>query len=208
MKVRYLAIVGLALLVAGALVAASYKDILKENLKEKVLDPALLVNKGEPGINHKALEPFVGQFTTTCRAWMKPGEAAVESTGSADHVWVFGGRFLKMTAKGFMGDKPFEGVGYLGYDNVSNEYVSVWLDNMSTGIVYASGQFDTGTQTLNERGTANCPMTGQVNMPFRCEWKIVNSDTIIHTFYHNDADGKEVKGFEATYKRMKTTVEK
>lgn len=192
-------VVGLAVLVAGGLQAADKKG----KAKGMAMDPAMqeAMKKSMPGERHKALEPFVGQFTTTNRMWMKPGEKAHESMGSSDHSWVFGGRFLKMDVRGDMDGQPFEGVGYIGYDNVRGEYTSVWLDNMNTGISRSSGQFDTPTQTLKESGTVSCPMTGEKDMPIRGEWKVIDSNTLMYTMYNPDPNGKEMKGMEITYKR-------
>jgi len=36
---------------------------------------------------------------------------------------------------------PFEGMGLDGYDNASKEYISIWIDNMGTGIMYMKGKW-------------------------------------------------------------------
>ena len=37
----------------------------------------------------------------------------------------------------------------------------------------------------------------------RLEWKIVDNDTNLYTSYSKGPDGKEFKGMEITYKRVK-----
>lgn len=135
--------------------------------------------------------------------WLKPGEAPQEANGSAEHTWVLGGRFLRMDVRGDMGGQPFQGLGYLGYDNIRGEYAAVWLDSMNTGIMRTSGAFDPGTQQYTESGTFSCPLTGEKDRPFRGEWKVLDNDSLAYTMYSPGPDGKEVKGMEISYKRVK-----
>lgn len=201
MRISRFVVVSLAILVAGGLEAADQKS----KAKEMQMDPAMqeAMKRAAPGENHNALEPFAGRFTTTSRMWMKPGEPPQESTGSAEHTWVLGGRFLKMDVRGDMGGQTFQGLGYLGYDNIRGEYTAVWLDNMSTGIARASGQFDPATKKYTESGTFSCPMTGETDRRFRGEWKVIDNNTLSYTMYNPGPDGKEVKGMEISYKRVK-----
>lgn len=201
MKISRIVVVSVAVLVAGGLQAADEKS----RAKGMEMDAAMqeVMKRGAPGDHHKALEPYVGRFTTASRMWMKPGEAPQESTGSAEHTWVLGGRFLKMDVRGDMDGQPFEGLGYLGYDNIRGEYTAIWLDNMSTGITRASGQFDPATKKYRESGTFSCAMTGEKDRRFRGEWKVIDNDTLFYTMYNPGQDGKEVKGMEISYKRVK-----
>ncbi len=201
MKINRIVVVALAVLVAGGVHRA---DKMSKAMGME-MDPAMqeAMKKGAPGAQHKALEPFVGRFTTTSRMWMKPGEAPQESTGSAEHTWVLGGRFLRMDVRGDFGGQPFEGLGYLGYDNIRGEYTAVWLDNMNTGIMRASGQFDPETKKYTESGTFSCPLTSEKDRPFRGEWKVIDNDSLSYTMYNPGPDGKEVKGMEISYRRVK-----
>jgi hypothetical protein len=108
-----------------------------------------------------------------------------------------------MDVRGDMGGQPFEGLGYLGYDNIRGKYTVVWLDSMNTGITRASGQFDPGTKQYTESGTFSCPLTGEKDRRFRGEWKVIDDDTLAYTMYTPDPDGKEVKGMEISYRRVK-----
>ena len=197
--VRWL-VISFVVLAAGSVEGAD----MKSAGKEMKMDPAMQEAKkrGAPGEHHTALSPFVGRFATTSRIWMKPDDAPQKSIGSAEHTWLFGGRFLKMEVHGDMGGQPFEGLGFLGYDNIRGEYSAVWLDNMNTGITSASGEFDRATRTYMESGTFSCPMTGQKDMRYRGVWKIVDADTLSYTMYNPGQDGREIKGMEISYKRV------
>ncbi|HEX5035017.1 MAG TPA: DUF1579 family protein, partial [bacterium] len=92
-----------------------------------------------PGAGHEVLKPLAGNWTTTTRAWMPGEKKAHESAGTSTFTWVLGDRFLRQDFKGNWDGQDFEGMGYLGYDNVKKEYVSTWMDSMSTGIGQATG---------------------------------------------------------------------
>lgn len=201
MWTRTITLISLAVLAVGGLLAA---DIKSEKAGWEIT-PAMkeAMKRGSPGEHHKALDPFAGKFKTTSRIWMDPGQPPQEAEGSVENTWVLGGRFLKMDVRGDMGGQQYVGVGYLGYDNVRGEYTSVWLDNMNTGITRSTGKFDPATRTYKESGTFSCPMTGQKDMRFRGELKVVDDNTLLYAMYSPGPDGKEVKGMEVTYKRVK-----
>lgn len=158
---------------------------------------------GTPGAGHEVLKPLAGNWTVTSRTWMPGDKKAQESSGTSAMTWVLDGRFLRQDFKGNWGGQNFEGLGFLGYDNVKKEYVSTWMDSMSTGIAQASGQYDPATKTINDQGSFACPVTGEKNMPFRAEWKIMNADSLIYNMYVKGPDGKETRNMEIKYKRAK-----
>jgi hypothetical protein len=201
MKISRIVAISMALLAAGGLHAAEKTSTTKQMESDAAMQEA--AKRGAPGKHHMALEPFVGRFTTTSRVWMKAGEPPLESTGSAEHHWVLGGRFLRMDIRGDMGGQPFEGLGYLGYDNIRGEYTAAWLDNMNTGITRASGQFDPVTKKYTESGTFSCPMTGQKDTRFRGEWRVIDSDSLSYTMFSPTPGGQEVKAVEISYQRVK-----
>jgi hypothetical protein len=88
-------------------------------------------------------------------------------------------------------------------ENNRGEYTAIWLDNMNTGITRASGKFDPATRKYTRSGTFSCPMTGQKDMRFRGEWKVIDIDTLSYTMHNPGPDGKEVKGVEISDKRVK-----
>ena len=156
---------------------------------------------GSPNENHKVLEPIVGKWTATTKMWMAPGAQPEESTGTSDNHWIMGGRFVQQDYKGTMMGQPFEGMGVMGYDNIRAEYTSLWFDNMATGVMVGSSQFDAATKAFNGNATMSCPMTGEKNRAMRNVCKIVDNDHLTHEMYMNDKDGKEFKAMEISYTR-------
>jgi hypothetical protein len=156
-----------------------------------------------PGTEHAVLRPLEGNWAVTSRSWMKPGEKEETSSGTSVFKWVLNGRFLSQSFSGNWAGQPFEGQGYVGYDKIKKEYVSFWMDNMSTGVMQATSNFDPKTKTFAETGTYSDPMTGDPNRWFRSEWKIKSDNETTYTMYNKDEKGKEFKSMELTYKRAK-----
>ena len=155
-----------------------------------------------PNENHKALEPLVGTWKSSAKFWMSPDAPPEVSEGASENRWIMGGRFVEQDFKGTSMGQPFEGMGITGYDTIRGEYTSTWLDNMATGIMVASAQFDPATQTLNQKGTMSCPLTMEKKRPIRSVWKIVDKDHNLYEAFMKDKDGKEFKAMEIAYERI------
>ena len=69
------------------------------------------------------------------------------------------GRYTKCEYKGDMpGMGPFHGIGYQGFDNVSQKFVSSWIDNHSSGIMHGEGTLSADGRTLTWTYEYNCPI--------------------------------------------------
>lgn len=155
---------------------------------------------GSPGQGHINLQPLVGKWETQTKIWMDPKAAPQISKGKANHEWVLGKRFIKEEYQGEFGGEPFQGMGTIGYDNVKQEYISTWIDSMSTGMMSSQGRFDPSTKSLEMSGKYTCPMLGR-EMQNRNVTRILNNNMHIFEMYDHTPDGKEFKSLEITYKR-------
>lgn len=178
---------------------------------QPIVDPAKAAQMAEwqkfsvPTENHKRLDALVGKWNHTVKWQMNPGDEVQTMQGTNENKWILGGRFIQQDAKGPATESfpAFEGVGITGYDNVKGEYNSVWIDNMGTGMMIATGQFDSASNAINESGTFSCPMTGEKSKTFHAVWKIVDNDHYTYEMYTNDKDGKEFRNMEVAYERLK-----
>jgi hypothetical protein len=148
-----------------------------------------------PGENHKHIARYAGDWTFTNKMWMDPSQPASESTGTMHGEMILGGRYVQATWKGnFMG-MPFEGRGTHGYDNLSKQYVSSWIDNMATGIMYSTGTCDAAGKRCEDKGDMMDPMTGQKSyMRTVTNWTSDKSFTM--EMYGPGPSGQEVKMME------------
>ncbi len=161
------------------------------------------MQRGTPGLGHKALDPFIGKWSNVVLMWMKPGDAPKESKGTNENTWILGGRFIRQDYRGSFNGQPFEGLGLTGYDNVRGEYQSIWLDNFMTGMMYGTGAYEAKSKTVSVGGTFSCPMTQEKDRWFRFEWKMLDNDHHKYFSYSKDSEGKEFLSMEITFTRSK-----
>lgn len=156
-----------------------------------------------PGAEHDTLKSLVGKWKVTTKSWETEGSKPEETMGTTTFKPILGGRFVQQDFKGkFMGT-PYEGTGMMGYNKVSKKFESSWYDSMSTGAMNFEGTFDPNSKTIAQSGEFECPMRkNKQNM--RSEMKMVDKDTVTFALYMPDMiTGKEYKGMEQQYKRMK-----
>lgn len=158
---------------------------------------------GKPSAGHARLKDVAGKFNAKTKMWMAPGAKVEESKGIATFEWILDGRFLRQKFLGDWGGKKFEGQGHIGYDNVRKQYVNTWMDSMSTGLMYSTGNYDEGSKTIRDEGTFSCPITGDPSKWFRSEWTIPGGDTHTYAMFGRDSTGKEYKTMEIVYTRAK-----
>lgn len=148
-----------------------------------------------PGENHKHLGRYVGSWNTSMKAWMAPGTPPMESKGTMQSEWIMGGRYLQSTYKGdFMG-QPFEGRATDAYDNVTKQFQSVWIDNMSTGIMVMKGTCDAGCKTMTMNGEMADPMTGKT-MPVKSVTTFNDASSWKMEMFTSGPDGSSFKMME------------
>ena len=163
---------------------------------------AAMQKAGSPGEAHKALEPFAGTWTYTAQWWTGPDEQPQTMTGTTVNTLIYGGRFLKQEFKGSDtqdGQPPFEGLGFTGYDNLRQEYQTVWFDNMATGMMVGAGKFDDATKSLTDQGEFSCPLTMETHRKFRSVFTVTDPTHTIYENYMSRPEGGEYKAMEIRY---------
>ena len=151
-----------------------------------------------PGPEHKLLARMVGDWTFTNKMWMDPSAPPAEGSGTMHAETILGGRYVHAIWKGnFMG-MPFEGHGTEGYDNLTKKYVSSWVDNMSTAIMYSTGTCEQNGKVCTSTSAEMLdPMTGKMTSARSIvTWTGDNSFTLV--MYMKPAGGTEVKSMEMT----------
>ena len=152
-----------------------------------------------PSAPHQALAKMVGTWKGAFTVYM--GGQETKSDGTAMYEMILGGRYLKGSFTGNMMGMPFEGFELDGYDNASKEYLSVWLDNFGTGIMYLKGKMDEKTKNLVYTGSEVDPTTGK-EIPVKNVIKIIDDDHQVMEMYMVEG-GKEVKNMQVEYTRVK-----
>jgi len=151
-----------------------------------------------PGDMHKWMSKWDGTWTADVTAYMDPS-APEKSTATVVNKMAMNGLYQMSDYTGTMMGMPFQGHGIMAYDNAKKEFVSTWIDNMGSGIMVMTGQFDAATNTLHLKGTSTDPLTGKDAM-IRQEVKYVDDNTHSFTIW-GEMQGKEEKFMDATMKR-------
>ncbi|MBM4172263.1 MAG: DUF1579 domain-containing protein [Ignavibacteria bacterium] len=155
----------------------------------------------QPGPMHKMMAKMVGDWNTVMKMVDPMSGQEMNSEGTAKFELMLGGRYMKSVHNSNMMGMPFEGVGIDAYDNIAKEFVSIWIDNMGTGIMVLKGQYDEKTNLLNFTGEGLDPMSGQT-VKYRSVSKWVNDDLTVFDMFITSG-GQEMKMFTMEYKRKK-----
>jgi len=150
-----------------------------------------------PGENHELLKKMEGSWNAATKFWSAPGVLAQESQGKAEFTTVLGGRFVEEKFDSTFGDKPFQGIGYTGYNNVRKKFVSSWMDSSSTGILMTEGSVDKTGQSIESKGWYQLP--GGTSKQFRTVFKILSDQEMVYGHYEHGKNGREYQSFEVKY---------
>ena len=155
---------------------------------------------GEP---HKMLAKGAGTWSGDVTMWMANGAPPMKSTATMVTNMVFNGLYQQSKHKGDMMGAPFEGMSTTGYDNTKKEFFSTWIDNMGSGILVTTGNWDDGNKTITLSGTMKNPANG-LDCSVREVFKMVDDNNQILEMYGPDPQtGKEFKSMEIKYTRKK-----
>lgn len=151
-----------------------------------------------PGEHHAFLAGMEGDWTYTSQVWMDPSQPPMKSGGTSKKTMIFGGRYLQEETTGEMMGSTFSGRATTGYDNTAGEFVSTWIDDMSTGTAVARGHRDGNTLTMH--GEYLDPMSGQL-MKVRQVTRVVDKDNHVFEYHMAMPGGPEFKSMEIEYTR-------
>lgn len=165
-------------------------------------DMQACMDAGTPGEMHAFLVESAGVWHGKGKMWMAPGMAPIDSESTSTITPIMDGRYIMCEMAGEMpGMGTFSGHGIYGFDNVSQKFQSSWVDNMSTGQMFGTGERSSDGKTLTWTYTYNCPVTKKPTTMREVE-KITGKDTRIMEMHGIDPkSGKEFKMMELTMTR-------
>jgi uncharacterized protein DUF1579 len=202
MNVRWVVAAVLLTLAAGTTQADTSKT--KTAAKPQAMDPKamqeMMVQAAATGPQHEILKKLEGEWDLVVRTMMDPSQPPTETKSHSVIRTLMGGRYCQEETSGDFQGMPFTGMGVTGYDNVLKKYVSIWIDNMGTGIMTSQGTIDAAGKVIAWTGESSDPMTGK---PSKVRMVTRLTDDDHHTFemYARGPDGKEMKMMEISYTR-------
>lgn len=150
-----------------------------------------------PNEHHAELLKSVGSWSASAEFVMDPDQPPVPSPAKMTVKPMLDGRYaMGHFSMDFMG-QPFEGYSIIGYDNAHEQYVSVWMDSMSTKITYMTGNKDEDGNLVME-GTSTTPMGDN---PMKIVTTFVDDDNTVDRFYDKMPDGSWFNSGTITYSR-------
>jgi hypothetical protein len=149
-----------------------------------------------PDEHHERLAQFAGTRTFTMTHWPGPGAPSQSADGTVSAEMIMGGRYLVARYSSDMGGFVFEGSAWTGYDRTAGEYVSTWIDNMSTTIMVARGQESDGVMEM--RGEYVDPVT-RAHQVHRSVERLLPDGGYRMEYYVREGDGEEWKSMEIVY---------
>lgn len=204
MKTRSAIVLSLALTAAASAAAMNTQDKGKSSQAGQTVPASAAKWKefGTPGQAHHALDGRIGKWNVDVKMF-EPGNATpTESKGTSEVKWIMDGRFIEENVTGEWMGQPFQGRGTSGYDNIKQKYVSTWVDNMSTGVMYAEGTADSGGKGFTFNGECPDPVSGKYTRG-RSVDKMVDADHWTMQSYKMGPDGKEFLAGQLDYTRAK-----
>ena len=186
----------LCMVVTGALTWAMEKEQAPMDQQAMM---ELWKKLGTPGEPHKVFASLAGHWTTQTKEWMEPGKPPMESTGTAEMKMLLDGRFLYQEYHGQMMSQPFSGIGIDAYDNMTQKYVTAWMDTMGTGIFMMEGTASPDGKTITLHGSH--PEPGGGRMTHRAVWTLVDANSQTFDMYGAHHGGSEMKMMEILYSR-------
>lgn len=111
------------------------------------------------------------------------------------------GRYLKMSYKGTVMGMPFEGMVLYAYDNHQKHYLSIWIDNMGTGMLSSTGTLDKSGMVLTEYAEVDNIFTGAKEKA-KTIITFITVDKFLMEMYMEGPEG-EFKSLEVTHIRKK-----
>ena len=147
-----------------------------------------------PGPQHAKLLEEIGKWNGRNTMWHYPGAEPVTTDATCTVTSFMDGRYTKVEWAGDMpGMGPYNGFGIKGYDNLSQQYVHLWIDNLSTGLMTGTGSLAPDGKTFTWNFPYICPITKK-SAVFRQIETITGPKTKnLVMFGHDPKTGQEFK---------------
>jgi len=165
MNARLVSIVGISALLGGAffggVVTAQHEGHDHQSRQAEMTEEqmyAMWMEYAKPGEAHQRMAEFAGSYVTKAKHWMGPDAPPQTMEMISTSEPIYGGRYMLTEVRGEWMDQPFKGREIMGYDNMSDEYFAVWIDNLGTGVAITRGTWDTAKNALVMEGEMSSPM--------------------------------------------------
>jgi hypothetical protein len=144
----------------------------------------------QPDQEHARLAAMAGRWDVKQSLWEKPGEAPHIDHGTAVFSLVLDNRHLRQDLHIDSPGKPFDGLGYVGYDNAAGEYYSTWMDVNFPGLILAKGSFDPAHSVYTFKGDMAEASKVGARIPLREMLRVIDNNHFIYEYYEDHGAGE------------------
>ncbi|MFT5286380.1 MAG: hypothetical protein ACI8TQ_002548, partial [Planctomycetota bacterium] len=125
----------------------------------------MMMKMGAPGPEHELLATMAGEWNAKSKMSMSPDAPATETDSTSSNKMILGGRYLQCDYQGLFMGQPYHGMGLIGFDNTTQQYQLIWIDNSGTTMTNPlAGTYDESTKQLTVSGSTDNPMYGTMTM--------------------------------------------
>ena len=149
------------------------------------------------GDAHRRLATLAGLWRVKQSLWLADKQAPQVDFGTALFTTVLGGRHLQQDLR-IASRAPFQGLGYIGYDNATGRYYTSWMDINFTDVLLLHGEHDVRTNTYRFEG--EMPGEDGQRIPTREELQVLDDNHLVVRFYETRR-GRESLVVELEYER-------
>lgn len=183
--------------------AIAQEEVPKRDVEAEAEALAAYLIASNPGPEHERLASLEGEWTVTGLFWTDPQARPITALHSSTLRMDLGGRYLVEELEGALWGEEFRGIGITAFDNVAGEYITTWIDNMSTGILILRGTYDSAANAIVMHGEYTDPVTRDTKSLKSVE-RITDDGARVYEHWEVAPDGTEFKVMELTYRRKRT----
>lgn len=162
--------------------------------------PPAVAGPAGPGLGR--LAALAGRWTVRQSMWTDPDGPPAIDHGTATFTPVLGGRHLRQELRIGAAAAPFEGLGYLGYDDATGTYDSLWMDVNFAGVILAHGSYDAARQAYTFIGAVPDPQHRGATRPLREVMRVRDADHFSFDYYERRG-ARERLAVRLEYARMR-----
>lgn len=160
-------------------------------------DMQACVAAGTPGENHAFLASRTGTWHGQEKMWMGAGTEPMTLTCTSEVTSMWENRYVRSTMSGDMGEwGMFHGEATMGYDNLTNQFVCSWVDNMGTMIMNGTGTLSPDKKTLKWTYNYTCPITKKPAVMRQTDTFISENEAKMEMWGMDPKQNKEYKMIE------------
>lgn len=148
-----------------------------------------MMEMGMPGEPHQKLASHAGNWNVTMSMRMGPEEPWQDSQGTSSIKMTLGGRYMAEQTNFEMMGMESNGILFVGYDNLSQCYQSVWMDSWGTRMMIAEGK-EVEPGVVEYRGTMKDFVTPE-GRPYMYRVTDHSADHVVMEMYDTIPDSPE-----------------